>query len=94
MEIKKKLLIAGLAAVLMQAQANDAALIAKARAIHNRVLKLDTHNDIEPANFTTDCNYTMRLTTQVNIPEDGGRRHGCLIHDCLCESGTADAGRL
>jgi membrane dipeptidase len=33
------------------------------------VLKLDTHNDIEPSNFTPDCNYTMRLTTQVNIPK-------------------------
>ena len=56
------------------AQTNDAALIAKAKGIHERVLKLDTHNDIEPANFTPDCNYTMRLTTQVNIPKmvEGG----------------------
>jgi membrane dipeptidase len=52
-------------------QANDAALIAKAKAIHERVLKLDTHNDIDPANFTADCNYTMRLTTQVNLPKMG-----------------------
>jgi membrane dipeptidase len=46
----------------------------KARAIHSRVITLDTHNDIEPANFTADCNYTMRLTTQVNIPKmiEGG----------------------
>jgi membrane dipeptidase len=51
------------------AQSNDAALIAKAKGIHERVIKLDTHNDIEPANFTPDCNYTMRLTTQVNIPK-------------------------
>jgi len=56
------------------AQPNDAALIAKAKAIHERVIKLDTHNDIEPSNFTADCNYTMRLTTQVNIPKmvEGG----------------------
>jgi membrane dipeptidase len=56
------------------AQANDAALIARAKAIHERVLKLDTHNDIDPANFTADCNYTMRLTTQVNLPKmvEGG----------------------
>jgi membrane dipeptidase len=56
------------------AQSNDAALIAKAKQIHSRVLKLDTHNDIEPANFTADCNYTMRLATQVNIPKmvEGG----------------------
>jgi len=53
---------------------SDAALVAKARAIHDRVLKLDTHNDIEPSNFTPECNYTMRLTTQVNIPKmvEGG----------------------
>jgi membrane dipeptidase len=56
------------------AQTNDAALIAKAKGIHERVLKLDTHNDIEPANFTPECNYTMRLTTQVNLPKmvEGG----------------------
>src|SRR5262249_61932575 len=52
----------------------EAALAAKARAIHNRVIKLDTHNDIDPANFAPDCNYTMRLTTQVNLPKmvEGG----------------------
>jgi membrane dipeptidase len=53
---------------------SEAALAAKARAIHNRVIKLDTHNDIDPQNFTAECNYTMRLTTQVNLPKmiDGG----------------------
>jgi membrane dipeptidase len=52
----------------------DADLLAKARAIHSRVITLDTHNDIEPGNFTPECNYTMRLTTQVNIPKmkEGG----------------------
>lgn len=56
------------------AQSEEAALIAKAKGIHSRVLKLDTHNDIEPSNFTPDCNYTMRLTTQVNLPKmvEGG----------------------
>jgi membrane dipeptidase len=53
---------------------DDAALIARARAIHERVLTLDTHNDIEPEHFTASCNYTMRLTTQVNLPKmrEGG----------------------
>src|SRR5215831_1377573 len=52
----------------------EAALTAKARVIHNRVIKLDTHNDIDPRNFIADCNYTMRLTTQVNLPKmiEGG----------------------
>jgi membrane dipeptidase len=49
-------------------------LVARARAIHERVITLDTHNDIDPANFTRECNYTMRLTTQVNLPKmkEGG----------------------
>jgi membrane dipeptidase len=49
-------------------------LVARAGAIHQRVIKLDTHNDIDPENFTADCNYTMRLTTQVNLPKmkEGG----------------------
>jgi membrane dipeptidase len=83
--IKRKLVIGGLTASSVgllflttvgtsPAQSNDAALVARAKGIHERVLKLDTHNDIDPANFTPDCNYTMRLTTQVNIPKmvEGG----------------------
>jgi membrane dipeptidase len=63
------------------AQEYDAALIAKANLIHSRVLKLDTHNDIEPSNFTADCNYKMRLTTQVNLPKmvEGGMDVSFLI---------------
>jgi membrane dipeptidase len=78
-DIKRRLIIAGMAALFLitvasPAQTNDAGLIAKAKAIHEHVIKLDTHNDIDPANFTADCNYTMRLTTQVNIPKmvEGG----------------------
>ncbi len=52
-----------------QTKTDDPALIAKAKAIHHKVIKLDTHNDIDPANFTPACNYTMRLTTQVNLPK-------------------------
>ncbi len=47
----------------------DAALINKARGIHDRVIKLDTHNDFSVNNFTPTCNYTMRLTNQVNLPK-------------------------
>src|ERR1043165_235361 len=49
-------------------------LAARARAIHERVIALDTPNDIDPLNFPADCNYTMRLTTQVNLPKmkEGG----------------------
>lgn len=52
-----------------RAQGDDAALVAMARAIHDRVLTLDTHVDINPANFTAECNYTMPLATQVNLPK-------------------------
>ena len=49
-------------------------ITARARAIHDRVITLDTHNDIDPQTFTPSCNYTMRLTTQVNLPKmkEGG----------------------
>ena len=59
---------------LSSTQPDDAALIAQARLIHSHVITLDTHNDIEPSNFTPECNYSMRLTTQVNIPKmiEGG----------------------
>jgi len=38
------------------------------------VIALDTHNDINPANFAPEKNYTQRLDTQVNLPKmvDGG----------------------
>ncbi|MEE2899339.1 MAG: dipeptidase [Gemmatimonadota bacterium] len=52
----------------------EADLIERARGIHERVITLDTHNDISPANFTAERNYTMSLSTQVNLPnmEAGG----------------------
>ena len=58
-----------------QQRSNDSALEAKARAIHDRVIALDTHVDIDPRNFTTEHpNYTDRLNTQVNLPKmvEGG----------------------
>jgi membrane dipeptidase len=61
-------------AVSVGAQAPDPALVAKAKAIHDRVIALDTHNDIDPRNFTKTKNYTQRLDTQVNLPkmQEGG----------------------
>jgi membrane dipeptidase len=32
-------------------------------------MTLDTHVDINPANFTKECNYTQELPTQVNLPK-------------------------
>lgn len=58
----------------LQTATQDPALVAKARAIHERVIALDTHVDINPANFTADTNYTQRLRTQVDLVkmEEGG----------------------
>lgn len=44
-------------------------LIAKATKIHNKVLTIDTHNDINVKNFTSDVNYTQELDNQVNLPK-------------------------
>ncbi len=59
---------------LGQAGAADEALVKRARAIHDRVIALDTHDDINPENFTRQKNYTQRLETQVNLPKmvEGG----------------------
>ncbi|MBK6722215.1 MAG: dipeptidase [Acidobacteria bacterium] len=55
--------------LLAQASSDEAALIAKARKIHEKVITLDTHNDINVANFTEKVNYTQDLPNQVNIPK-------------------------
>ena len=38
------------------------------------MITLDTHDDIDPRNFTKARNYTQRLDNQVNLPkmEEGG----------------------
>ena len=48
---------------------DEAELIEKARKIHAEVITLDTHNDIDPKNFTDAVNYTQNLPTQVNLPK-------------------------
>ena len=59
---------------LTLATETDAELIARARGIHERVITLDTHADINTTNFTATRNYTQDLDTQVNLPkmEAGG----------------------
>ena len=75
----RRILLLGLLAVawvspLAGQQAPDAALVARARNIHDRVIALDTHDDINPRDFTTERNYTQRLENQVNLPKmkEGG----------------------
>jgi membrane dipeptidase len=52
----------------------EEALVERARGIHERVITLDTHVDINVANFTAERRYADRLDTQVNLPkmEEGG----------------------
>ncbi|HEY1912859.1 MAG TPA: dipeptidase [Vicinamibacterales bacterium] len=67
MAVAMAIAVAGAAGAAVAAQDQD--VVARARAIHDRVITLDTHNDIEPEHFTRGCNYTMPLTTQVNLPK-------------------------
>jgi len=41
----------------------------RAFKIHESVITIDTHNDINLANFTADKNYSQDLSNQVNIPK-------------------------
>ena len=43
-------------------------ILDRAKEIHNRILVLDTHVDINVANFTTNNNYTEDIGNQVNLP--------------------------
>lgn len=56
------------------AEETEEELVERARGIHERVITLDTHDDINVSNFTEERNYTMDLPTQVNIPKmrEGG----------------------
>lgn len=62
---------------------DDAALVARARGIHDRVMTLDTHVDISPAAFRRDsANYVTGIArNQVDIPkmEAGGLDAAFLI---------------
>ncbi len=52
-----------------QKVSDEVALMAKARKIHAEVITLDTHIDINTANFTEAVNYTQNLPTQVDLPK-------------------------
>lgn len=67
-------ILALLAACGDTSTSNEANLEEVARGIHERVITLDTHADINTENFTPENNYTQNLDTQVNLPkmEAGG----------------------
>jgi membrane dipeptidase len=57
-----------------QPSSAEDALIKNARAIHEKVIVLDSHIDFEPADLNSERNYTQRVVTQFNLPKmvDGG----------------------
>ena len=77
------LLLTGCASGRAALPTPDAAMIARARGIHDRVLTIDTHVDIAPANFRADTlNYAAKLPrTQVDLVkmEEGGLDAAFLI---------------
>jgi membrane dipeptidase len=78
--MKRSLILCGAAALLayssltggpLAAQQTEApaAMVKTARAIHDRVIALDTHDDINASNFALSLNYTQDLDNQVNLPK-------------------------
>lgn len=68
------LVLAAVGATASGCQNKEDALVAKAREIHDRVLTIDTHDDI-PFNFgTAEYNACQALDRQVDVPKmrDGG----------------------
>jgi membrane dipeptidase len=59
---------------LLKVKNDNNNLIEKAKTIHDNIITLDTHCDIDVKNFTESINYSQNLNTQCNIPkmESGG----------------------
>lgn len=74
MKFTKTYLLVMFSAFAANAQTADEEMKEKARRIHEKVITIDTHNDINVNNFTAKKNYTQELDTQVNLPkmEKGG----------------------
>ncbi len=69
----------------------------RAKTIHEKVITIDTHDDINVKNFTDSIHYGQRLETQVNIPKmkEGGLDVAWLIvytgQDTLTDDGYTKA---
>lgn len=59
---------------LAQTEMTEETILEKAKQIHENVIILDTHCDIDISNFTSDYNYTQNTQSQVNLPKmiEGG----------------------
>ena len=64
----------GSSTLAQTSSAAEETLVKKARAIHEKVITLDTHIDFSPGDLVGERNYTQRLETQFNLPNmiDGG----------------------
>lgn len=70
--MKKLLVLVGLVSIFACKQEEKQKMETveeKAERIHEKVITIDTHNDINVKNFTDSINYTQRLETQVNFPK-------------------------
>jgi membrane dipeptidase len=69
-----KLLLLFLVIISCKKENSEEDVLVKAKAIHERIMTLDTHVDIDVSNFTDSINYTQKLENQVNLPnmEEGG----------------------
>jgi membrane dipeptidase len=82
---------------MTSADMSEEEIVELAHGIHDRVITLDTHDDISTSNFTEERNYTIDLPTQVNLPkmEAGGLDVAFFIvytgQGELNEQGYADA---
>lgn len=69
----------------------------RAKKIHEKIVTIDTHDDINVKNFTDSINYTQKLETQINLPkmQEGGLDVAWLIvytgQDSLNAEGYAKA---
>ena len=57
--MKKNIIILGLIITMVSISCND--------QIETQIITIDTHNDINVANFTDYLNYTMNTDSQLNI---------------------------
>ena len=95
--MKRSLVVYTLAALILsslgpslfaQTVGDDPKLVEKATKIHKDVITLDTHNDINTANFTEAVNYTQDLPTQVNLPKM--RKGGLDVSFMIVYTGQGD----
>lgn len=100
MKLQSNLIVCTLILMAMSCKSEpktEAELIAYAQKIHDKVITLDTHCDINVANFTDSINYTQRLDNQVNLPKmiEGGLDVAWFIvytgQDSLSVEGFANA---